>query len=385
MGQVARALLAAGFALAGTPALAAGLSHQNSGVTQDILYFGWDEHDATRKGYQLVTPLTATSSYEAWTAGTIDLSLRGAYILSDNNSAGAEGRYSGLSDTAFGLVYTMTEWAGVQPFLSVDLNLPTGGETLRGAEKNALMDPDLVWQIRFGEGFNYNLGGGVIVPISQRWTASAALGVNSRLAYVPDGDSGAEFDPGQQRSATVSFQYTDEQALLALSAVFTDERAAKLNGVRFFDPGDSLELNGEFAVALGETDTVSGALGYSHVRRNAFFDFLAGTLLEEQARGVGDAWTAQLALQRDFGVLRAEVNGAFLTRDANAYDAASDFFIPARTKWSVGLGASGAVSEQMTWSAGVSWGRLNQDGTAFVPAGRDFDTVTGSLSGTVRF
>ncbi|MPR12670.1 hypothetical protein [Microvirga tunisiensis] len=62
------------------------------------------------------------------------------------------GTVSTLTDTTTHLQFAYEGFENVQPFVTFDMNLPTGKETLRGREKNAVMDRDLVFQTRFGEG-----------------------------------------------------------------------------------------------------------------------------------------------------------------------------------------------------------------------------------------
>ena len=80
--------------------------------------------------------------------------VRSGWVRSSQTTAGLSGTVETITDTVMSGTLTYLAINGVQPFVSLNVNAPTGKAVLNGTEANARMDPDLVEIGSFGEGWN---------------------------------------------------------------------------------------------------------------------------------------------------------------------------------------------------------------------------------------
>ena len=106
------------------------------------------------KGSQFYMPLALQLVGAPTDEFKIELMARTGYVSSRQSTATFSGSYSGSTDTVVSATGTYLGWAGIQPYLSLNLNLPTGETVLRGTSGRARLDPDFVDVPTFGEGFN---------------------------------------------------------------------------------------------------------------------------------------------------------------------------------------------------------------------------------------
>lgn len=382
-------------ALTAGPALAADTASQGSSqIIPEITYRSWESDSDGASGWQIFAPLTATTSQKLDEHIILDASIRGAYIVSDHESPTGSGRVSTFADTTLGATVTYTAEKGIEPFITIDLNLPTGLATLHGAEKNAIMDPDLVEQIRFGEGFNINPSIGAAFELSSAWVLSAAVGYNTRGSYVPDGDSffvsgnpfgRLSYDPGDQLTGYLRLQYLDQTSLLSASVKYFDEEMSTLGGLDYFNPGNRVDVTVEATTLLDESLLLAAYGLFSTSGRNQYLNFFDLTIQDDEANGNGALFYGQVALIHPIGEVDLSVTGSGLMREENDYDPVNDLFIPRRTAWDIGPGVDWHVTEATTLSANVRYGELYDDPTPFLPTERVYTRFSSFVSGTWTF
>lgn len=370
--------------LAATTAMAQArdLPDATGAIVQQLNYRSWSLDNSDAEGWQMVTPLDVTGTIALAKDQRLDLSLRTGFVVSQNETPRSRGRVESMTDTTVGTTYTIDVSEAVQIFATLDLNLESGRATLYGHEKNAVMDPDLVDMIRFGEGFNANASAGIICAIPDTaWSLTLAGGYNSRGDYVPDGDTRAAFDPGDQTVVLARVQYLKDTLYAALSVQYFDEDISTLAGLDYFDPGEQVEVNLEATYVLDEVQSMSAALFYTTSGRNAYLDFFENEFIEENVDGNGDYIFGQLAYSR---VLTPELSmtlaGTYGARTENDYLPADDFFVPERSYWSVSLQASYALDPASAISASLSYGQVQDDETIFTQTERTYDTFTAGLA-----
>lgn len=351
-------------------------------IAQQANFKFWSLDGAGDKGWQMVAPLDVTYSVKFSEKTRLDLSARTAYFISENNTPGSEGRLAGLSDTVTGVTLTMDVTPTIQPFITLDFNLPTGKTGLKGAQKNAVMDPDLVDLTRFGEGFNANLSAGVVYLIPDTsWSLTAALGFNLRGVYKADGDTQEDYDPGDQLTALLRAQYLSDTIYGAVSVQYFDEDVSTIDGLEYFNPGNQIEVNAEITYVIDDVQSVSGSLFYTTSDKNAYFDFFTNTLIEENVDGNGDYYFGQIAYSRTvtdaLGITLAATYGV---RSKNDYVAADDLFVPARTYWDIRISADYTAPGGWVLAADAGFGGVDDDGTAFAPDKRNYDTFSAGLA-----
>jgi hypothetical protein len=364
------------------PAMAAAGDASRGEIAQQVIYKAWSLDDSDDEGWQMVAPLDATYTFELDSKSRLDLSARGAYIISENESPLSEGRVSTFSDTVVGATVSIDRFTDWQPFLTLDMNLPTGKETLKGTQKNAVMDPDLVPLVRFGEGFNLNFSVGVtyLVPDS-KWAITGAVGYNWRGEYVADGDLDESYNPGDQLTALIRAQYLSDDIYGAISVQYFDEDISSLAGVPYFNPGNQIEINAEGTYVIDKVQSVSASLFYTTSGKNEYLDFFTNDLIKENVEGNGDYYFGQIAYSR---ILTAEIGGTvsatYGVRTENDYVPVDDLFLPARSYWDVRLSADYTSPDGWVIAADVGYGGVDDDGTSFAPDERSYQTFSAGLA-----
>lgn len=300
---------------------------------------------------------------------TLDMALKTGCVISQSNSAGLTGTVSSFVDTTFHSMVAYDVFEDWQPFLSFDMNVPTGKATLFGNEKNAIMDRDLVSQTRFGEGANFNPGIGVTIPLSKRLISSVAVGYNFRGAYVPDGDSGYLYNPGNQFIATFGLNYLYDSWLVALNAIYINERQSSLGGLPYFKPGDSYTKTGLLAYKWTPRNTTKFSVAINSVKKNQITDFFSGGYVNEEKNSNSTVYIVSLAHTLDANDrLSYTVSASYLLRDKNQYEPQSDFFISAKKKLSTELNLQYKYNNKITATIGAGVFELNQDSTPYLDA-----------------
>ncbi|MEM7060538.1 MAG: hypothetical protein AAF557_23405 [Pseudomonadota bacterium] len=358
-----------------------GLTTQSNLSAQTRIYY-WNQAGASDNGFQIVTPFTISTSISNELI-LLELDARAAYIIAQTSRPGADGGVLSPSDTVVSATATFSHpELPVFPFVTASLNLPTGKETLRGIEKNAVVDSDLVEQTRFGEGFNVNVGAGVTVPITKNITATLGGSYNLRGDYVPDGDRGEVFDPGEQFVLYSEVQYQDPGMLASLGFKFNYETESTLDDVPFFRPGDSFELYGQFGMSVTGEDIVNLSFSAARFTKNERFDPFTGTFRVEDERSAGDVYRVDASWRHRTSFGTVGVAGQYLRRERNDFDETSDLFLPARQRYLFGPTASVKVGDKTQLDFRAQYMRLVEDVFPVTGLQRTFNgfIVTGGLN-----
>jgi hypothetical protein len=333
-------------------------------TSSDFVY--WNGPDDS-SGYQWYSTENVGFSAAYSNNVLLELAIKTGYVLSHNDSASNSGSVGALTDTTTHFMIAYEKCEGVQPFITFDMNLPTGKATLIGSEKNAIMDRDLVPQTRFGEGRNVNPGIGVTIPISPKITSSLAVGYNTRNSYTPDGDFGYLYDPGDQIIITTGLNYMSSKWIAALNATYTNEGESKLAGVPYFKPGNSYTAIGMVGCTWALRQTTQVSLAFNYTGKNHVTDFFAGGYAEEEKDSNSTLYIASVS--HTYGVNdRLSYKGklSYLLRDKNKYEPESDYFVSAKDKISVELDAQYKFSQTIDSAIGLGLFTLKQDATPYL-------------------
>ena len=224
-----------------------------SGST-DVRYFNWNGDVGSgpltsRSGDELYLPFTVGISGRPGDNWAIDLVGRGGWVHARQTSPGVEGEVETLTDSAFGATVTYYGIKGIQPFVSLNMNLPTGEPTLFGTDVNAQINPNLVDIATFGEGFNLGPSVGANVPLSQTLVLTMSVGQTWRGDYdqsslfqagsIPlvefDGRT-APIDPGDISTVTATLGYSKGRVYMSGSASYSLETETTERGKRKSGP-----------------------------------------------------------------------------------------------------------------------------------------------------
>lgn len=310
------------------------------------LYSWENKNDATEKGGQLVTPVTITYQYDDF-----DFGLRRAYIKSENKSVGNIGKVSTWSDTALTLAYTFKniEW----PIrLSLDYNLPNGRASLKGNEKNAIMDSFLVQQTQFGEGKNITPGISVTKAFSNNDIFGIGMSFSKRGGYDPNGDvQNDAISPGDETIVTLQWQHNEANWMVIGGVIATSYGITKRNNIDYYRKGNKFDLNITTLHAL-PWEITNGQqlmlnLRYVSQSKDSNFDPTANALKKEASDSNPDTiymaldWSKKWSYIHTFHLLLD-----YLKAKDNKYDEADVTYDAGKVKYGIGIAFDYEISDK---------------------------------------
>lgn len=291
----------------------------------------------------------------------VELLTRSGYVWSHQSTPGASGEVSTATDTSFTSKVTYLALDGLQPFLSLSINVPTGTTALRGNLAFARMDADIVDLATFGEGWNVGPAVGVKVALAENLLMVFGAGYTYRGPYNREGaidpatllQGTTRIDPGDQITPNVTIGYQVGKLQLQGSASYVLETVTRLDGAPFYQAGDRILTN--LAAAYEFTDSLSATFTglFSHSGRNKVAMLGLPDLAVEGFNSNSNLYRAILDITYKIGDLSIGPTGGFLHRDQNAWSSTAFQFLPAKTRWSAGGVAGYAVSQAITLNARV--------------------------------
>lgn len=299
-------------------------------------YYYWNKSDSAESGSQFVSTIAVNYSYINENIST-ELGLKTGHIKSELYSPVRPGIAQSQTDTVVtGTLKYVIPKTKIIPFMTTSVNLPTGKATLRGSEKNAIMDLDLVEQVRLGEGFNANIGCGVTIYITDNLFSTLAVGKTFRDPYIPDGDVGLKYHPGDSITGYAEIGYEYENYLFIFGLLKKLEDESTLDGESYFDPGDSVTIYGSISTQINESNLISASISLTQYDKNKFYDPFQGEFIEEEAASSGEMYMASLSWRRNMKWGQIGLDASYLLRTENDYDPENDLFVPARERYLVG-------------------------------------------------
>ncbi len=315
-------------------------------VTMEQKYYSWKD-DNDNKGYQHVMPLTISYKNQNFNAG-----LRRAYIISENKSKGREGRVAHWSDTSLSFAYTSDYYKSLPMRFNLSMNIPNGKATLSQKERNAVMDGHLVWQTRFGEGFNVTPG----INVSHALTKKDSLGLGLSHTFQGDFDPNEEqkndvIDPGDISTVVLQYQHNDSNWYAQSSLNYQHSGVTQRDKQDSYQKGDSwnVAVNGGYSIT--PKHIVRMNYNYSHRERDKSFDAKQQALVTEKFNSNGDShsfglnYTYKINDKHSVGIL-----GNYLNINGNDYDYVNSRYLPERKKWSIGARYNMKVNKDLSLS-----------------------------------
>lgn len=289
-------------------------------------------------------------------ATRFDLTVRGGYVDSRQTTVGFTGAERTALDTQISATVTYLDLPGVQPFFSLNLNLPTGDTFLGGNRFRARLDSDLVDVPVFGEGLNVGPTIGFNLPIGQTMLASAGIGYTLRGEYAREGVTDAatgltattRLEPGNSTSANASLLYQEGAVSANLAVVYMTESATRIDGARALRSGDriSLSATGAYAWSPEWATTLSGS--FTHTENNFTRGGALGALVRETFNANSNLYRVGLDTLYTDGAFGVGPTLSFLYRDRNTFDARTLLFVPQRERYGAGGLITYALSDAVS-------------------------------------
>ena len=165
----------------------------------EVRYSSWERTEGNvpgrpnQKGTQVYVPISLSTVGLVAKDWRVELFARGGYVSTDRSAQAfsplfttvpfATGTSRTTTDTIMTGTVTYLGIDGVQPYYSLNLNLPTGQTVLRNFSGIARTDPDLVDVGTFGEGFNNAHTLGLNIPITTNTVFTINGGYTSKGSY----------------------------------------------------------------------------------------------------------------------------------------------------------------------------------------------------------
>jgi hypothetical protein len=287
--------------------------------------------------------------------------VRGGWVRSSQSTAGLTGTVETITDTVMSGTLTYLAINGVQPFVSLSVNAPTGRSALFGAAANARMDPDLVEIASFGEGWNIGPTAGASFSITESMMLTASVGYTWRRQFErerssseidPTVQNATSLNPGQVLTGTLTLGYQDPRWSWSLTGTVSEETKTTENGVDLYKPGlryvASATVAHNWPDRWGQT-TVNAS--YAHSTRNEVLFLGASALITEIFNTNSDLY--RVGVQHLFLVddtFAVGPTASYLHRDRNSYNTATLQFVPEKERWAVGGIARKALTQNVTFN-----------------------------------
>lgn len=331
-------------------------------VHTEQVYSSW-KSEAGAKGYQLATPFSLTYQNKNFDAG-----IRRAFIISSNKTPDREGKVSHWSDTSLSLGYSAFSQSNFPVRFNLSANLPNGKATLSGKEKNAVMDGNLVWQTRFGEGFNITPGISIAHSFTGKDTVGFGMSYGWRGKFDPNSDvENDEINPGNETVATLNYQRNSQRYSIDTGITYRHAGVTKRDGKDYYRKGVLWSFETNAAAALTEKHQVYGGLYFARRKRDHYINNATGNLEIEQFNSNGNTLSANIGYSYR---LKPNANigltADYLKVGSNSYDQINALFVPKRKKWSVGANYRHQWSNKLTASISAKRFKMHDDESPYI-------------------
>jgi opacity protein-like surface antigen len=324
----------------------------------------------------------------------VEMLMRGGWVSARQSTPGLTGAVATATDTVTSGTITYLGLRGLQPFASLELNLPTGLAALTATQVNARMDPDLVDISTFGEGLNIGPTVGVNIPLAEAWLLTTSAGYTRRGTYntegplTPPGGGAApqstKIEPGDALTLTAVLGYQSGPFSARVTGTFTENGTTQEDGTLFIKPGQRSLIAGTASYNWpgdhSGTTTVNASAAHSN-RNVVLFQCLMGCpigLVLEPFNTNSNLYQAGLQHLFNFNQFAIGPAATFLFRDNNGYEPTTLQFVPAKQRWSAGVLAQYAPTNAFSFNARVDRIWTQENLTPALPNGEMFSVLAGS-------
>jgi hypothetical protein len=341
----------------------------NVQFASEARYYSWkgdrgsppNFNTAPGSGSQIYVPMALQVTGKPSDVVKAQFLVRSGWVRSDQTTSGLSGTVTTITDTVMSGTLTYLAINGVQPFVSLNVNAPTGKSVLNGTEANARMEPDLVEIGSFGEGWNIGPTAGLNISLTESVMLTASVGYTWRGAFDRERSSAevnpaiqtpTSLDPGDVLTGTLTLGYQDREWTWSVTGTVSEETKTTENGVDLYKAGRrylaSATVARNWPGQWGQT-TVNAS--YAHSNRNEVLFLGASAIVAETVNTNSDLY--RVAVQHLFLVddtLALGPTASYLHRNNNAYGAGTLQFVPEKERWAVGGLARKALTQNVTFN-----------------------------------
>lgn len=331
--------------------------------------------EASGAGSQFYAPLTLQATGQPLDNLKVELLGRAGYVWSRQTTPGLAGMVTTPTDTVVSGTVTYLGMSGIQPFVSMNLNLPTGTSILYGNSANARMDPDIVDIATFGEGLNVGPTIGVNIPIGEQLMVTLSSGYTWRGAYRTerpitfDGEEQTTtlVGPGAVATQSATLGYQQAGLTMLFSASYAHETATYIDRVASYALGDRYTASGVIGYAWSPSSSTTLTASWTNAGRNKVLDTDLMAIVPEAFSSNSSVYRYRLEQTFTTGAWTMAPMASFMRRDQNSYNPITFQFIPAKTRLGIGGSARYAINDGMSLKASVEHFWINENPTALTP------------------
>ncbi|HXX25319.1 MAG TPA: hypothetical protein VEJ40_01535 [Pseudolabrys sp.] len=365
----------------------------------DVRFFSWqsDRGFPTRasgqdggSGEELYIPFAVQTAGRLLNPDfALAMLVRGGWVYAKQSSGNLSGEVAASTDTQSSATLTYYGWNGIQPFVSLATNLPTGRSSLPGAAANARMDPDLVDIATFGEGFNIGPVVGFNLPITPTLVATFSAGYtwrgpfdreNTLDATDPNVQSPASINPGNVLALSSALAYKVGNWVISLNGSVAYETKTFENGAPLYKPGNRYVGGAAAAYTWADTSVTTVTAAVSHTNHNQVLFTGLSDLATETMNTNSNLY--RVGVDHLYALVKDQLYvgplGTFLYRDHNGYNAGTLQFVPEKERWTAGGQLRFASSPSVVWNARAEhiWTREDDDPA---PGGQRFSFLANAF------
>ena len=342
----------------------------NAALASEVRYYSWtgtrgspsNVNANSGSGSQIYVPYAMQLVGAPNDLVKVELLGRGGWVRSRQTTFGLSGEVDTITDTVANGTVTYLGLNGIQPIVSLNLNVPTGRAALFGTAMNARMDPDLVEISSFGEGWNVGPTAGVNLPLTPSVLVTLAAGYTWRGAFDRENSLTAvanqrdiqkltRLDPGDVVTGTASLAYASGPWTASIVGTVSEETTSTENDAALYRAGRRYLASGTLGYAWPERyGATTLTASWAHSNRNEVQFLGAQGLVTEPFSTNSTLYRVGLQHLWPVGSLWLGPVASFLYRDNNTYDAATLQFVPAKDRYAVGLLARYAATDSLSFN-----------------------------------
>jgi hypothetical protein len=339
----------------------------------EVRYYTWTSNRGTPTGVNR-NPGSGTQVYVPYALQLVgspsdqfkvELLGRGGWVRSRQSTFGLTGEVDTATDTVASGTVTYLGLDGVQPFASLNVNIPTGKAALAGSAANARMDPDLVEISSFGEGWNIGPTIGFNLPITPGLIFTTSAGYTLRGSFDRENSltpldptlppSRAQvptsLKPGEVLTLTAALASSWGAWSSQLLGSLSEETRTFENGIAFYKPGRRYLVAATMSYGWPETwgvTTLNAAMAHSD--RNDVLFLGAPALVTEPFNTNSNVYRVDVQHLVPLGQIWFGPTGSYLHRDKNSYNTLTLQYVPAKERIGAGMIARYAATDQLTFN-----------------------------------
>ncbi len=324
-----------------------------SEINGDVRYYDWS-NSVGGKGYQFYVPLAAQLSGRPNEDLKTDFLIRSGQIWSGQSTPTTSTKTSGFTDTALSGTITYLGLNGIQPFFSMNINVPTSNVTGQ-TRSTSKPDSDVVATPVYGEGWNFGPSIGTSFAIDPSLVATLSAGYINRGSFdqgITSTSGARRLDPGDVTTINGGIGYRGDRVVAQGSLSYSAETTTHAGGLPLYRSGDRVIADLKAGYAWNDNWSSRVAGGYSHFAKNEV-PVQAGVPALVREAFNSNSNVSRVSLDTSYSAGNYTIGPAlsYLYRDHNGYDPVTYQFVPAKRSWSIGLIGQVATSDRISISA----------------------------------